>query len=169
MSITLRLTATLVTNGPYWYVSSIFIVISNSDHKAGEWIVEDVEGNGRGPTWGRSKTPWPEAASELYRPSDCRLSATLVPTFAYRRCHTVQNLLEAAWKATRNLCQGIWWLGKHSIRAIQNTNQISFNFIRRRAVWNIIKPRCCCIHLKRACLVAPDNKRPVAARNDYSM
>jgi hypothetical protein len=30
------------------------------------------------------KTPWPEPASELYRPSDRRLSAKLVPTFAER-------------------------------------------------------------------------------------
>jgi hypothetical protein len=29
------------------------------------------------------KTLWPESASELYRPSDRRLSAKLVPTFAY--------------------------------------------------------------------------------------
>jgi hypothetical protein len=27
-------------------------------------------------------TPWPESASELYRPIDRRLSAKLVPTFA---------------------------------------------------------------------------------------
>jgi hypothetical protein len=27
-------------------------------------------------------TPWPELAKELYRPSDRRLSAKLVPTFA---------------------------------------------------------------------------------------
>jgi hypothetical protein len=26
-------------------------------------------------------TPWPKSASELYRPSDRRLSAKLVPTF----------------------------------------------------------------------------------------
>jgi hypothetical protein len=30
------------------------------------------------------KTPWPESASELYHPSDRRLSAKLVPTFADR-------------------------------------------------------------------------------------
>jgi hypothetical protein len=30
------------------------------------------------------QTPWPESASELYRPSDRRLSAKLVPTFADR-------------------------------------------------------------------------------------
>jgi hypothetical protein len=34
-------------------------------------------------------TPWPESASELYRPSDRRLSAKLVLTFADRRCHVV--------------------------------------------------------------------------------
>jgi hypothetical protein len=27
------------------------------------------------------KSPWPQSASELYRPSDCRLSTKLVPTF----------------------------------------------------------------------------------------
>jgi hypothetical protein len=32
-------------------------------------------------------TPWPESASELYRPSDCSLSAKLVPTLADRGCH----------------------------------------------------------------------------------
>jgi hypothetical protein len=31
-----------------------------------------------------NQTPWPESASELYRPSDRRLSARLVPTFADR-------------------------------------------------------------------------------------
>jgi CBS-domain-containing membrane protein len=30
---------------------------------------------------------WPESASELYRPSDRRLLAKLVPTFADRGCH----------------------------------------------------------------------------------
>jgi hypothetical protein len=30
------------------------------------------------------QTPWSESASELYRPSDRRLPAKLVPTFAYR-------------------------------------------------------------------------------------
>jgi hypothetical protein len=34
-------------------------------------------------------TPWPETASELYRPSDRRLSAKLVPTFSDRGCHVV--------------------------------------------------------------------------------
>jgi hypothetical protein len=32
---------------------------------------------------------WPESASELYRPSDCRLSAKFVQTFADRGCHVV--------------------------------------------------------------------------------
>jgi hypothetical protein len=35
------------------------------------------------------KTPWPESASELYRPSDHRLTVKLVPTFADRECHVV--------------------------------------------------------------------------------
>jgi hypothetical protein len=35
------------------------------------------------------KIPWPETASELDRPSDRRLSAKLVPTFADRGCHVV--------------------------------------------------------------------------------
>jgi hypothetical protein len=34
-------------------------------------------------------TPWSESASEQYRPSDRRLSAKLVPTFAARGCHVV--------------------------------------------------------------------------------
>jgi hypothetical protein len=34
-------------------------------------------------------TPLPEFASELYRPSDRRLSAKLVSTFADRACHVV--------------------------------------------------------------------------------
>jgi hypothetical protein len=33
--------------------------------------------------------PWPESATKLYQPSDCRLSAKLVPTFADRGCHMV--------------------------------------------------------------------------------
>jgi hypothetical protein len=32
------------------------------------------------------QTPWPESANELYRPSDSRLSAKFVPTFADREC-----------------------------------------------------------------------------------
>jgi hypothetical protein len=35
------------------------------------------------------KTPWPESTRELYRPSDCRLSAKLVRTFVDRECHVV--------------------------------------------------------------------------------
>jgi hypothetical protein len=35
------------------------------------------------------KTPWPESASELYLPSDRRLSEELAPTFAERGCHVV--------------------------------------------------------------------------------
>jgi hypothetical protein len=35
------------------------------------------------------KTLWSESASELYRPSDRRLSAKSLPTFAYKGCHMV--------------------------------------------------------------------------------
>jgi hypothetical protein len=35
------------------------------------------------------KTPWPESASELCRPSDHRLSVRLVPNSADRGCHVV--------------------------------------------------------------------------------
>jgi hypothetical protein len=35
------------------------------------------------------RSPWPESASELYRPSDRRLSAKLVTTFARRGSHVV--------------------------------------------------------------------------------
>jgi hypothetical protein len=33
------------------------------------------------------QTPWSESASELYRPSDRRLSTKLLPTFADKGCH----------------------------------------------------------------------------------
>jgi glycine/D-amino acid oxidase-like deaminating enzyme len=36
-----------------------------------------------------NQTPWSESASELYRPSDSRLSAKLLPTFACRGCHVI--------------------------------------------------------------------------------
>jgi hypothetical protein len=35
------------------------------------------------------QTPWSESASELYRPSDHRLSAKWLPTFADEGCHVV--------------------------------------------------------------------------------
>jgi hypothetical protein len=34
-------------------------------------------------------TPWPESASELYRPSDRRLTAKLAPTFVDRGCRVI--------------------------------------------------------------------------------
>jgi hypothetical protein len=36
-----------------------------------------------------NQTPWPESASELYRPKDRRSSEKLVPTIADRGCHVV--------------------------------------------------------------------------------
>jgi hypothetical protein len=40
----------------------------------------------------QKQLPWPESASELYRPTDCRLSAKLVPAFADR----------AVWRGQRS-------------------------------------------------------------------
>jgi hypothetical protein len=37
----------------------------------------------------RTKTAWPESASELYRLSDCRFSGKSVPTFADSGCHAI--------------------------------------------------------------------------------
>jgi hypothetical protein len=37
----------------------------------------------------QKQTPWPQSASELYRPSDRRLSMKLVPTFADRGCRVI--------------------------------------------------------------------------------
>jgi hypothetical protein len=37
----------------------------------------------------KKKTPWSESASELYRPSDRRLPAKWLPTFADRGSHVV--------------------------------------------------------------------------------
>jgi hypothetical protein len=39
----------------------------------------------------KEQTPWSESASELYRPSDRRLSAKLVPTSADRECLVVST------------------------------------------------------------------------------
>jgi hypothetical protein len=39
----------------------------------------------------KENTPWPESANELYRPSDRRLSAKLVPTFADRGVSRAQR------------------------------------------------------------------------------
>jgi hypothetical protein len=36
-----------------------------------------------------NQSPWPESACELYRPSDLRLSAKLMPTFADRGCNVI--------------------------------------------------------------------------------
>jgi hypothetical protein len=37
----------------------------------------------------KKQTPWSESASELYRPSDRRLSAKRLPTFADKGCNVV--------------------------------------------------------------------------------
>jgi hypothetical protein len=50
------------------------------DRSVYEWITKQTN---------NKQTPWSESASELYRPSDHRLSAKLVLTFADRGCHVV--------------------------------------------------------------------------------
>jgi hypothetical protein len=40
-------------------------------------------------TGNKTQTPWSESASELYRPTDHRLSAKWLPTFADKGCHVV--------------------------------------------------------------------------------
>jgi hypothetical protein len=63
----------------------------------------------------KQKTPWSESASELYRSSDRRMSAKLVPTFAVRRCNMVSvtdpygrifNFLDR--RCTRSFCISLW-------------------------------------------------------------
>jgi hypothetical protein len=63
------------------WISNIInrVVISTDLYSEGLVFESDVS----------DKAPWPESASELYRPSDRRLSAKLVPTFADRRWHVV--------------------------------------------------------------------------------
>jgi hypothetical protein len=39
----------------------------------------------------RKQTPWPQSASELYRPSDRRMSVKLVPTFSDRGCRVIST------------------------------------------------------------------------------
>jgi hypothetical protein len=43
-----------------------------------------------------NKTPWPECASELYRPSNDRLTAQLVPTFSDTECQVVEQQITTA-------------------------------------------------------------------------
>jgi hypothetical protein len=43
----------------------------------------------KGIVWLKKKTPSSESASELYRPSDRRLSAKWMPIFADKGCHVV--------------------------------------------------------------------------------
>jgi hypothetical protein len=47
-------------------------------------------------------TPWPESASEQYRPSDRHLSVKFVPTFTDRGCHV------SAWWIPTVVFSGFW-------------------------------------------------------------
>jgi hypothetical protein len=53
------------------------------------WQDEDVMSPRATEVRNKKKTPWSESASKLYRPSDRRLSAKWLPTFADRGCHVI--------------------------------------------------------------------------------
>jgi hypothetical protein len=53
------------------------------------------------------QTPWSASASELYRPSDRRLSAKLVPTIADRGCHVV-SLTDPCGRILGSLDRSNW-------------------------------------------------------------
>jgi CBS-domain-containing membrane protein len=55
------------------------------------------------------ETPWPESASELYRPSDCRLLAKLVTTLADRGCHVV-SVTDSHGRILGSLDRGRYYL-----------------------------------------------------------
>jgi hypothetical protein len=54
-----------------------------------ETILNNNNNNNNNTSKTSKQTPWPESTSELYRPSDRRLSAKLVSTFADRGCLVV--------------------------------------------------------------------------------
>jgi hypothetical protein len=60
------------------------------------------------------QTPWPQSASELYQPGDRRLSAKIVPTFAYRGCYMVSvtnnygRILELLDRGTYGIRTEFW-------------------------------------------------------------
>jgi hypothetical protein len=65
------------------------------DHRMAEWLEEGISNTGEAAIWDNDwfktnkKSPWPDFASKLFRPTDRRLSAKLVPTFANSWCHIV--------------------------------------------------------------------------------
>jgi hypothetical protein len=59
----------------------VLLIRNESESSQGNKIIWHIQKN--------KQTPWSESASEPYRPSDLRLSAKLVPTFADRGCHVV--------------------------------------------------------------------------------
>jgi hypothetical protein len=78
---------------PRW-MSSWWFHIFVHHHKWQNWLWAFAPGSSLFLCWiivlpSQNKTPWLEFASELYRPSDHRFLAKLVPTFADRGCHVV--------------------------------------------------------------------------------
>jgi hypothetical protein len=75
----------IYTEVRYWALLFMPLVIS---HHLLNVFVQLAKKNGI-QTNNKQQNPWSESASELYRPSDRRLSAKLLPTFADRGCHVV--------------------------------------------------------------------------------
>jgi hypothetical protein len=80
------------SNNPSWKSTSNSAIttclaldsnIQRNHHKAVSWAILSILLSSMPMS---HRTPWPESASELYRPSDSRLTANLVPTFEDRWC-----------------------------------------------------------------------------------
>jgi hypothetical protein len=66
-----------------------FVTVERLEHFCSSSKVPQDVGMPESRTKQSKQTPWPESASELYRPSNCRLLAKLVPAFADKGCHIV--------------------------------------------------------------------------------
>jgi hypothetical protein len=93
--ITHRGTTTLTIWFPHRsYVKEIRVADASRTAHWAEWAVDaiessPVESNRLDDVPAKAQTPWPESASELYRPSDRRLLAKSVSTSVDRGCHVV--------------------------------------------------------------------------------
>jgi hypothetical protein len=54
-----------------------------------QWLSTEPRNNVNATGKQNKQTPWSESASELYRPSDRRLSEKWLPIFADKGCHVV--------------------------------------------------------------------------------
>jgi hypothetical protein len=75
----------LLRNRRYYYLQlTLFIIIVNKC-----FCLRPFTCSSTSPEKKNKQTPWSESASELYRPSDRRLSAKWLPTFVDKGCHVV--------------------------------------------------------------------------------